>query len=410
MNGFENFVLLYFLGFVYFSSFHVLSFVPLFVKLMENTTWYKAVLIAIILSQLIFIAFFDYQIGDVMLFSGAGKYLRQGIDFYWIDSDHTQYPFFPLLIYYHAIANYFSEMIPYLNFSFYLKLLLLACAIFISKKILDRNVYSSLALGRKLQIQFLSSPLVYCVVLVHGQVDIALITLLMLSINQIGGQNFFGWLKMLVYYSLSIAAKTWSIIFLPGIIQIQNTLLKKLIFPIGIMFLLLAITYGYTLTVFGSSVTTVLPAVTKAGGPIGVWGISFLFSWSESVLSFLKENSLWIFLFGYLGSQSLLLRKHFEIYEYIALTIISFYILTLNWGAQYLFWVYPFLLVLPEYRIINKLHYFSLITGGYIFIAYFHILTRDAHNLQMIVSMYSLILWIFFMLLFFHLYKKFTES
>jgi len=79
--------------------------------------------IAVILIQLLIAAFFKKEVGDVALFSGAGWHLRHKIDFYWVDANHTQYPFFPFLIFLHAGLNLLSEILVIFSFSFYLKII-----------------------------------------------------------------------------------------------------------------------------------------------------------------------------------------------------------------------------------------------------------------------------------------------
>ena len=277
----------------FFSAIHIFFYIQGIRNLVTTGRFFKTIFLSVIVLQLLMSAFLKSEVGDVMLFSGAGYYYRYGVDFYFIDQFHTQYPFFPFLIFLHALLNLIQETLPLLTFSFYLKIVLTGCLLGLVRAI---SLYrkSSQPLDKVAILKFITHPLTTMVVYFHGQVDIVLLFFLVWSLILLfdRDQNWKNWGMGVAAFTASIAAKTWSVIFLPWILYREQSWLKRILLPLAVGVGLLADVFIYTRTVSGSSISTVLPAVLKPGGPIGDWGTSFIFSRYAEVM---QEHNLLFF-------------------------------------------------------------------------------------------------------------------
>jgi len=377
------------------------------------------------------ISFLKFEVGDVMLFSSAGKYLKNRIDFYWIDSNHSQYPFFPFLIFFHAILNTLSEKFTFFSFSHYLKIFLLIPAFYLIIKIIYTDLKKQSKVNPKLAIlKFITSPIVYCVVLFHGQIDVILLALFMLSSRFVISRQR-NWRQLVtgaILYALSIASKTWSILFLPAIIVFQRNAYLSSSLLLIVIICLMANIYIYTRYVFGSSFSTVIPALSKPGGPVGVWGISYLLPLNFNSLQLFKRYSIYLFgaLFGLI--QLILIRyfnllgkvkdclslkriknyfnykliKHLSFrdnysignyFEYCFLTVVGIYIVIPNWGIQYLFWVLPFLFYSVNLLENQRTNNYMLIANLYCMASYLNIAANESIISESLVNLLGFSLW-----------------
>lgn len=356
-------------------------------RVLKNQLYFRTTLAVVCLLQVLTIFLIQFQVGDVMLFSDAGYYFRNGVDYYWIDSNHTQYPFFPFLIFFHAAANKLTYIFTTFNFVQVLKFALLIPLYLIARFIYNNNKLELVEKRRRVFL-FLLNPITYSVILFHGQIDVILIALLIYASHSL--QRAKTLVEIIIaglLFAASVATKTWSVIFLPLYLKFfgfRNT------FIVGIttlLFLLIDV-FLYTRMVFGSAFRVVLPAILKPGGPVGIWGFSYIFRpWSELITQF---NLL---IFGGLISLGLLFIffKKIPFWEASTLLILWVYLIIPNWGIQYLFWVIPFYYMITRNW---KWTVFEVLAGVYVFLNYLNIIQRGTVPSQVILTT-GLFLWVY---------------
>jgi hypothetical protein len=370
-----------------------------------NKKFFWWVLAVIIFSQVFSSALLKKEVGDVMLFAGAGWHLRHQIDFYFIDANHTQYPFFPFLIFLHAGLNWLQEVVPLFTFSFYLKLVLIVAAVALS--VLIKKEQKNANEGMVAQLQFLTHPLLTLAVLFHGQVEVILLAFFLWSVYWLEQskvrKNFF---TGVVAYALSVAAKTWSIIFLPWMVLSLKKWWQRvtLVFSLGVI--LIGITFVYTRAVDGSSVRTVLPAVLRPGGPVGEWGVSLVL---RPWVAALQKINLLIFAAGMAVIYALLLwKKPASWLAYLILTL-GVYLIIPNFGVQYLFWVVPFLYLSRIHRT-REINVYSGLGGLYAFLCYWNIAAGGESIPFALGRAVGFVLWLFCGWWVWQLLKKATQK
>ncbi len=294
----------------------------------------------ILLLQLSFAALQTKEVGDVMLFSGAGWHLRHQIDFYFIDAQHTQYPFFPFLIFVHAVLNFVQEAVPVLTFSFFLKVVLTGALLVLSWRIHSEKKLPQNS-QRTFVLQFLSHPITTLVIFFHGQVDVILLAFLLLSFRFLSLAKLSGFMLGVTFFTASVAAKTWSLLLLPYFVLLQPNWQRRMLAPILLIGGLLVNVFVYTRLVDGSSVRTVLPAVTAAGGPTGEWGLSLLLP----IPNFWESYGL-VILLGVVGVTTLkMYRWKVNPMRGLLVLILVIQLALPRWGIQYLFWFVPLLYI-----------------------------------------------------------------
>ena len=330
-----------------------------------------------IILQIIGIALFKKEAGDVRLFGAAGWWLRQKGDFYYIDQTHGQYPFFPFLIFFHAVFNFFSEITPLFTFSFYLKLFcLLPSLYFLSWQIKDKIA----------RLQLLTHPLTFMAVIFHGQIDVVLLAFLiasMLFLIKKSSTGKIGWAGIL--YALSILSKTWSVVFFPVICKILQRPFKIVKFSLMTLLTVFLDVFFYTRLV-GSSFRQVFQAVISAGGTSGIWGISFIFP-------FVKINPLLFFTVLFIFLQIIILRKEQSIWQTCLLTVLGILLIIPKWGIQYLFWLLPFLFLAPEALKSKEALVFTVLGSLYAFLNYFNIAKEATTVNQNVINLTGFCLW-----------------
>ncbi len=396
------------------SGFLITSLINLFFwnkkreKFLTKFNYPFLLVIILILGQLVLSFFFKKQVGDVFLFSGAGYHLRHKIDFYWIDSNHTQYPFFPFLIFLFAPLNYLSETQPWFNFSFCLKAVLSLCLVLLSY-LICKNPTSRQIDRQKIiwAIRFVSNPITFAIIFYHGQIDVILLTFLIAAIILLKQQSWSQILQSSLLFACSIASKTWSVLILPQVIWQIRSWPKKFIYFLLIVGFLLANIKFYGL-IIGSNFETVTNALLAPGGPGGNWGLSLLL---KPIWSILAPYRLLIFLslFGILQLLILLSKKN--LLQTALLTILSFYLTTPNWGVQYLFWQIPLIFILASQKKLKVSKLNLILTSLYCLITYLNIsLIQPAKFLSTLATLIGLGLYIFYLQWFNTLLKPMDEK
>lgn len=332
-----------------------------------------------------------FQVGDVVLFEGAGNYLREGIDFYWIDSDHSQYPFFPLMIFMYALLGWLHQVTGLLTFSAWLKLSVLLPAVYGLSWWVYREVSGSVGKKRLAVLFLLSHPVLFGTLLFHAQTDVVLLVTAVWGLTLMFQKKRLRWVGAVLVW-LSIAIKTWAVIFFPLFIRRmgwKRGILYILMFAGGLLLLVKA----YTAVVFGSSVWTVVPAVLRPGGPIGIWGVTAIASFVPELLPVvITIKSVYLLLIGLflLGFYS---RIHFQSWVNDALFwVLGFLIFTPQFGIQYLLWIWPFLLVRKDF-FGSKFTQYSIFSGIFILFSYGNIVSEGAALPVFLVRSLGLLVW-----------------
>ncbi|MBP9819930.1 hypothetical protein KBC79_04290 [Candidatus Woesebacteria bacterium] len=311
---------------------------PQSIALLKNKRHFLVSVVGILALQLGFAALQTTEIGDVKLFAGAGWYFRHATDFYFIDAEHTQYPFFPFLIFLYAVLNPIQELFPFLTFSFFLKGVLSIILLVISWFILKKPTHSSQQ-RRSIVLQLLAHPVTTAVIFLHGQVDAFLVMFVVAAAyTTTVTQQKTSLLIRIALFTASIASKTWSVLLLPFFVLNEKLWWQRVSFVALVAFGLLANVFAYTRLVDGSSVRTVLPAVTQAGGPIGEWGITLVLNAPE----FWQKNGTIILIIGAVIFTILVRRIKRPIWESLLLLVLLIQSILPRWGIQYLFWSIPF--------------------------------------------------------------------
>jgi len=373
-----------------------------FDRWLNGKLFFKGILFCIFIFQVLTIFLIQFQVGDVMLFSDAGYYFRNGVDYYWIDSDHTQYPFFPFLIFFHAVANKLTYIFPAVNFVQVLKIGLLI-PLYLIARFIYKNSKLELIEKRRRVYSFLLNPVTYSVVLFHGQIDVILIAFLIYAVQAMVTAK--SYLKVIVsglLFAASVATKTWSVIFLPLYLKFFG-FRKTFVVGITTLLFLFVDVFIYTRMVFGSAFRVVLPAILKPGGPVGIWGISLMLKpWSE----YLSAHNL--FIFGGLLSIGLLVVffNRFKFWVSACLLVLWVYLIIPNWGIQYLFWVIPFSYLIKRDR---KWVGFELLAGVYVFFNYLNVISPNMIPSSLTLGT-GLLVWLYVMMLLLSTFREMRET
>src|SRR3989344_1431790 len=374
-------------------------FVFRFSRIFTTTRAFFLLAASLIVIQLICAATLKIQIMDVLLGSGAGYHLRQGIDFYWIDQGQGSYPYFPFLIFLQAVLGWLTEIFPGTLYTLYVRLVNLVALVLVTSVVYLELKPKSLSQARLGVLLLLASPIAYLSVFYHAQSDVILLAFFLLG-------SFILFRETLVknlligsfLYAASIASKTWSIIFLPAIFRKLGTAKTGILMVISGIFLLSDL-FIYTRLVFGSRIRGAFLAALNAGGPIEVWGVSGLTKLLELPIVWSTTfRFIWLAI-SFTLIQFLLFRKKLNFWQNCFATVLSFYLITPNWGVQYIFWIVPFLSLLTRELGKKTIFLYSIVFGVYALLHYINItlgfnLVSDQVLLMFGVSLWAgLLLW-----------------
>lgn len=396
--------------FLFFSIYFIFFSSPWGKKILGKDNFYKFALLLVLSTQIIAAAIMKYQVGDVGLFSSVGAYLRTGGDFYSYDVNHTHFPFFPFLIFLHAPLNLLAETIKTFTFSFYLKLVLLIPLWSISYLILKENKSLKIE-ARSLQLQFLTAPVTFCVILFHGQVDLFVITFFILAGLIATKKNLS--LKDIVLsgfaFGASIAVKTWSVFLLPMVLRNIKKWEQKAIYIMAIGLFLFVDVFIYTRLVH-SAFRTVLPALLSAGGGIAYWGYSYIIHLTPLYPWYNGLNNILVFIPTFLVVEGYLLLKKFPFWKTAFLTILVMYVLLTRWGIQYIFWIYPFMFLIQKFLDKRERFLFIALTSPYALLAYWNDITHQKMVDLQIVWIWGFVIWVFCVYWLVALIKRWSRS
>lgn len=376
--------------FLFFTVFNVFLKTKKGGKLFQSDRNFLYIVVAVVCVQVLSASLYKQQVIDVFLFSDAGHYLRQKIDFYWIDSAHDKYPFFPFLIFYFAFLDWVTEVIPKLNFMFLIKISLVPAVLVLASWVKKKS--ENIQIGKLQFLDLLTSPITYAIIYFHGQIDVILIAFFVVSMEYWNKKpvNTKTTLVSAALYAASVASKTWSILFAPIIFWYHKKSSYMYVFFISTAVLLFADIFGYTRYVFGSSIRTVLPAILKPGGQLGNWGITLV----PQFLPFITGNKLLVYgaliCLGYV----LLLRKKLEFWQVITLFVLWLYIVAIHWAVQYLFWILPFIIINKKWLGEKWSNLFLSLSTVYVLMVYLDISSLKEIFVKDFVNFFGIFLWV----------------
>ncbi len=375
---------------------------------------FKLLIFLIFIVQLVAIALIKYNVVDVFINSDAGKNLLDGVDIYGIDVDHSKYPFFPFLIFLHAGLVFIWQKVQVFTYNFYFKVVLLGFLHLLGMLFYKEWKLKNLKEAKINLVSFLISPITYAIILYHGQFDIILITFLYLAIKMFTKSWVYSsFISSSVLFAASIATKTWSIILLPifAIPLLKRFSIKEItkfsIFVSMVVGLLLINIKFYTLQVYGSNTRIVLDAIIHPGGPTGIWGLGLLlkpfFQNSLNFLSKLQIVGLGVF-WTYVYYQVKFFKKNFNYYHLVLMSVLVFHLLTPRWEIQYIFWHFPFLMLLTGTKIVRNWIY-QLVIPIYLFLNYCNVTVQGELITPWIVWVLGLFIYIYWVKLLINLIR-----
>lgn len=339
---------------------------------------------------LIFFPYFFINTGirDIELYESVGYFARNRIDIYYIDADHRLWPYLPFLNPVLGILFEISQQtrLHFLNLWRLTTLITLLLTAEVMRRILvkckGKDIFKKLSL-------FIFSPISLFPVVFHAHHDVILLFFYLLSILLLMYTKN-GTVPGAISLGVSILAKNWSIVFLP-LLLLQKGLVKLSLALVISTFTIVSIVYIYTIG-WHSLLNRIIDAATGyAGswvvdwGPIGI--ITSIINKQNLFSSdFRLVYSFLIFFLVYL----LFFKFRPNILKGSEIIMLSFFVFTVSWAPQYLFWIWPFIVASER---LNTIRVFSLLSLPYIFITYADLVWNL--NLTIFSILLSLPIWLF---------------
>lgn len=380
--------------FIYYSALSVVSLV--FNK--NLALLLKKRLGVIFLSFLLFVPFLFIESGirDIELFESVGYHAANKLDIYYYDSDHQLYPYFPLTA---LVLGTVKIIADFIRVEFLPLWRLVTLVSLLALTLLIKNI---LVLNKKRgesekQLLFIFSPIAIFPVLFHAHHDVILLLFYFVAawLLIFKPRPFLGGLS----FGISILAKTWSVIFLPLVFIEKIDSQRKKLFALGVILSVMSVTLFYW-RLWHSQPERILDATTKYGGSwVVLWG-------PQGVLTLLANNQhlfsqtfrsvfmALIFLAAYL----VIIKRKFKLLVASGFLMLTFFIFTLSWAPQYVFWVWPFIVVNENLKVIKI---FSLISLPYILVTYADLVW--GLNFAALSTILSLPIWLLSLVLWYNL-------
>lgn len=329
--------------------------------------------------------FLQKGIMDIELFESVGYFSANRLDIYYTDADHMLYPYFPLLSLILGAIYKASQILPlgFLTLWRVVTVIALIGTSYMAKSILVKRGDKQAA--GKILI-FVLSPLALFPVAFHAHPDVILILFYLLGIYLItyGGKYLtLGFLSL----GLSVLTKTWSFVFLP-LLLLQNFRFSKKI--LGLCFFLLTIgaVCQFYIRFWHSSIFRLLDAVGGyAGSWVVYWGpqgiVSELFK-----IPFASNFRLVYTAVIFAAAYFLIIRSRAKIVEGSEFLMLTFFVFTLSWAPQYIFWVWPFIVIV---RKIETARLFSIFSLPYVLASYISLVF--GLRLNLLITLLSLPVW-----------------
>lgn len=380
--------------FLFYIVISLLPFVLLkfITKVLNNNLGFLAIFILLYFPFI----FVTSGLNDIKLFQSVGYFGWERLDIYYYDADHRLYPYFPLTSLVTAVFYGVSQIsgIPFLTlWRIATTSSLIVIAILIKNVFTPRRTDSNSKV-----ILFLFSPISLWPVLVHAHHDVVLLLFYLLSLWLIFNKKEVLWGSF--SFGLSVLFKTWSLIFLP-LILLQNVNLKRILSIIILIDFVIVSISAFYIRFWHSSWERLVEAVTGYGGSWTVlWGpLGFLTHGSNQVFSPAVRllYSSFLFLCTYL----LLFKIKKDIIRKSEFLMLTFFVFTISWAPQYIFWAWPFIVISERLTVIKT---FSLLSLPYILTTYTMLFWNLNFTLLSVVS--SIPLWLFSLWLFLKILLK----
>ena len=345
-------------------------------------------------SLLLYLPYFFITKGirDIELLESVGYFARNRIDVYYIDADHRLWPYLPLTS---LLTGFLFAISKFLHFPF-LNLWRLTTLAFL---ILTAHVIGKMLQNPKNKdgylraVLFLFSPIAIWPVVFHAHLDVNLLFFYLLAIFLIvkKKKTFLSGVSL----GFSILAKTWSVIFLPIFFLQKLTRIQRLTIIVGISLSIVATSLFY-LRFWHSTPTRIWDAVIGYAGSWTVyWGPQGLLINLLAGNQPLNQNLRSFYLLIIFAAVYLMIfKKQMDIISGSKLLMLTFFVFTLSWAPQYIFWVWPFIVVTESLKTIKI---FSLLSLPYVFITYADLVWNL--NLTFLSVLFSLPIWIFGLML-----------
>lgn len=177
----------------------------------------------------------------------------------------------------------------------------------------------------------------------------------------------------------------------------HKSLAKLALFFVTAGLFVVADVFVYTRLVFGSSVRQVFPVVLAAGGPAGIWGMSW---WSTIVGGTGRWSLPWFALAWGLCAGGLLIlawRRAWSIWQTLLLSTLLLYIFLPQWGVQYVFWLVPWLFLRLDQIPVRERRWFWGLSSLYAGLTYLNIARGEIPILaESYIQAVGVALWLYF--------------
>ena len=306
------------------------------------------------------------------------------------------YPYFPLFLYFEAIAVYFNHYL--LTISFWIKIVILFFDIGniyliyllsnnspLSRSIPPRRWYKKyksdlLRGGITAAWLYAINPVILLVSFFHGQFDIIPLFFILLSIVILEKKGRMTEIISLISISIAITFKPWPILFIyPLFKKYQN----KLLIPLIIVIPLLSVLFYSQL--FSVSLVDIINPIKNYRGVFGFWGIGQIFYSLTGVSAPHQVRFLRIIFFIAFAIYCLFFNKVKNLYQQIVNLMLFFYVFTFAFSGQYFTWIVPFLISKNKY-----FWHFNIMATIYLLIIYSSWYLKSVEGL---IPLISIITW-----------------
>jgi Gpi18-like mannosyltransferase len=317
---------------------------------------------------------------DLYSYLQVGELTAKGINIY-PKTALLNAPYFPLFIYLEALVYQLRFVISPLIF---IKIII---------NLFDLgNGYLIYLLTNKntaKTILYLFNPVSLLVFCFHGQFDSLPLFFFLLAILFLTNQK--KPIISLIFYSISIALKTWPILFfIPFIKKIKQ---KQMLLIIPIILFILCLVYAY---LFKTEIVNIITAIIKYHSLFNLWGFGRLiyqlfFIKLDQPPIFVQKIFLTLFLIIFL-IYSFFVSKKYSLIKSIYYQLIFFYSFTVGFSVQYFSWFVPFLIIVKPKNTYRFLFFISV----YLTINYLQWIYKISY-LPTIETILSYLLWFYFL-------------
>ncbi len=194
-----------------------------------------------------------------------------------------------------------------------------------------------------------------------------------------------------ILFGLSVLTKTWSVFFFIPILISEFKLLDKFKFSIFSAFTILSVTLFYV-RFWHSNINRIFDAVTGYGGNwVVLWGPQGLITLIIGNTHFFPSQfrSAWLVLL-LIPLYFFVYKKKIKIIKASELIILTIFVFSVSWATQYVFWVWPFVVLCEKTR---NIRIFSLFSLPFVIVSYISFV----YNLKIdwLIVFSSLPLWAF---------------